>query len=63
MDKLKSYRDRKKLSTPELAKLLGLSRTYTIQLLNGSRGASVSTAKQIEQRTGGKVKATDVLGL
>lgn len=63
MEKLKSYRDRKKLSTPELAKLLGLSRTYTIQLLNGSRSASVSTAKQIEQRTGGKVKATDVLGL
>jgi transcriptional regulator with XRE-family HTH domain len=61
--KLTDYITRTKLTIPELAERLGLSRPYVTQLLNGTRGASVKTAKQIQERTGGKVKAADVLGI
>lgn len=61
--KLHDYRIKNKLSISELAALLGLSQPYVSQILRGDRIGSIKTAKQIQERTGGKVKAAEVLGV
>jgi len=60
---LKDFWLKSGLTQELLAQMLGLSRSYTVQLLNGTRKASVQTAKQIQVKTKGKVKAMTVLGL
>lgn len=60
---LSEYRIKKKLTVTALAEELGFSVPYTSQLLNGTRNASINTAREIEKRTGGKVKAVVIMGL
>jgi transcriptional regulator with XRE-family HTH domain len=61
--KLEAYRLKHKLSRSELAEHLGLSQSYVSQILRGDRIGSIKTARKIQERTGGKVKAADILGI
>jgi transcriptional regulator with XRE-family HTH domain len=60
---LKTYQIKKRLTISELAAHVGISQPYMSEILLGYKVPSVSIAKQIQERTGGKVKAADVLGI
>lgn len=47
----------------QLAEALGVTQAAVSAWARGKRGISVKRAKDIERRTQGKVKATELLGL
>lgn len=57
--RLKDYLFFEEISTTEFAKKLGISFAHMCGIKNGTRIAGSRLIKDIEQATGGKVKASD----
>lgn len=57
---LKKYREERKLTLVQAAKLFDISNTYLCELENG-RPVPLKTARKISKGTGGKLKVTDLI--
>lgn len=58
---LKLYRDKKNLTTKEMADLFGVTYTHMYYLITDKRRVSKALAKKIEEITAGEIKAVWLL--
>lgn len=61
--KLKLYLVANKIDAKSFAEMIGVSRYYLSQIINGSKQPSVKVCQAIEKHTGGVITLMDVINM